>query len=356
MAVSRRETILRRLRSRWRALVCVGFLVVALGAALGLRAEEPRFFRIGTAATAGSYFEIGGVIASAISKPADSPDCERGGSCGVSGLVAVAQATPGSVENLRLVNSGQIESGFAQSDLAGSAYRGQGIFAGEAPMEHLRAIANLFPEALHLVVAANSEIHSFTDLKGRRVSLGEQRSGTLVSARLVLAAAGVAETDMRVEYLRPAQASQEIKDGTLDAFFLVGGYPVPAIRELAVALPIRLIQVDDALLRRVRDQYGHYGATVIPAGSYPGLGEDTASIGFHALWVVSADQQPDLIYDVTKALWNEATGRLIDARIAIGKRIRFDDALTGLTVPLHPGAERFYHEAGMASDAPIARN
>src|SRR5262244_1550403 len=108
MAVSPRET--RNLWHSWRSLVCASFCLTAALAVTAL-AQEPRFFRIGTAATGGSFFEIGGIVAGAISSPTDGPTCERGGSCGVRGLVAVAQATPGSIENLRLVNSGQLESG-----------------------------------------------------------------------------------------------------------------------------------------------------------------------------------------------------------------------------------------------------
>src|SRR2546430_773564 len=109
-------------------------------------AQQAQFFRIGAAATSGTFFEVGGVIASAISKPAGSPACEHGGNCGVPGLVAVTQATQGSVENLRLVAAGQIESGIAQSDIAGWAYAGTGIFAAEGAMQRLRSIASLFPE------------------------------------------------------------------------------------------------------------------------------------------------------------------------------------------------------------------
>src|SRR5438874_13367783 len=143
---------------------CLAFAVVAVLALLGRAApgtaQEMPFFRIGAASTAGSFFEIAGVLASAISKPAASPPCDQGGSCGVPGLVAVAQATPGSVDNLRMVASDQIESGIAQSDVASWAYAGSGIFAGEAPLRKLRTIATLFPERLHLVVRAESPIQT----------------------------------------------------------------------------------------------------------------------------------------------------------------------------------------------------
>src|SRR6202171_4119615 len=126
MTVSPRET--RDVWHSWRGLVCASLLFVTSLCAAAL-AQEPRFFRIGTAATGGSFFEVGGLVAGAISGPAGGPPRERGGSCGVRGLVAVAQATPGSVENLRLVDAGQIESGFAQGDLAGWAYNGVNMFA-----------------------------------------------------------------------------------------------------------------------------------------------------------------------------------------------------------------------------------
>src|SRR5438874_5315572 len=182
MAVSPRETGV--VWHRWRGLVCA-ILFFAAWLCVAALAQEPRFFRIGTAATGGSFFEVGGLVASAISGPAAGPPCERGGSCGVRGLVAVAQATPGSIENLRLVNSGQLESGFAQADLAGWAYTGANIFAEAGQLRQLRAIAGLFPEAAHLVVRADSPIRSLADLAGKSVAVGEAGSGSAADAAVV---------------------------------------------------------------------------------------------------------------------------------------------------------------------------
>src|SRR5260221_2659959 len=138
MTVSPRET--RVVWHSWRGLVCASlFFATSLGAVA--LAQEPRFFRIGTAATGGSFFEVGGIVAGAISSPADGPPCGHGGSCGVRGLVAVAQATPGSIGNLRLIDSGQIESGFAQADLAGWAYTRVHVFTEAGPLCQLPAIA-----------------------------------------------------------------------------------------------------------------------------------------------------------------------------------------------------------------------
>jgi len=219
-------------------LVCASLLFAVL-CSVTAAAEDARFFRIGTAATAGSFFEIGGIIASAISSPPGTPPCGHGGSCGVPGLLAVAQTTQGSLENLRLINNGQIDSGFAQADLAGWAYAGSNIFPDAGPMLKLRAIASLFPESLHLVVLADSPIHSVADLAGKKVALGEPGSGTIANTRVLLAGMNFGDSDLVRAYLPPAEAVEALKTGKIDAFFQVGVVPIPAISELAMTTPIR---------------------------------------------------------------------------------------------------------------------
>jgi uncharacterized protein len=326
------------------------FVLVLLWGLAAPSGQETRFFRIGAAATSGTFFEIGGAIASAISKPADSPPCEHGGNCGVPGLIAVTQATRGSVENLRMIATGQIESGIGQSDVAGWAFAGTGIFAADGPMKNLRAIASLFPESLQLVVRADSPIRSLADLKNKHISLGQTGSGTLADARIILSAAGLTEKDISAEYLRPSAAAGNVTDGSLDGFFLIGGVPVPAIHELASTTPIRLIPIGDDVLGKMKQSSRSYRRSIIPAGTYPGINVETPSLGFYALWIVSADAPEDLIYGITRALWNEATQHLLEAHNAMGRQVRFDSALDGLSVPLHAGAARFYREAGLPID------
>ena len=217
-------------------------------------------------------------------------------------------------------------------------------------MKKLRAIASLFPESLHLVVSAAGPIQTLADLKGKHISLGQTESGTLVDARIVLAAGGLTEKNLSPEYLRSGTAAASLSDGTIDGFFLIGGVPIPAIRALAATTPIRLVPISDEVLSKMQEKYGPYHRSVIPADTYPGVSVATSTVGFHALWVVSADASDDLIYAITKALWNEATQRLLDAHNPIGKHVRLEDALAGLSVPLHPGARRFYREAGLPVD------
>jgi TRAP transporter TAXI family solute receptor len=353
-AVAPSHAPLRASRSgrHWWRTARVGLLLAAVTATLPAAAQEPRFFRIGTAATTGTYFQIGGVIASAISNPPGSPECQRGGSCGVPGLIAVAQATQGSLENVQGIASGQLEAGFVQADVAHWAWRGEGPYREKGAVKDLRALAALFPESVHIVVARDSTISAVEHLKGRRVSLGERESGTLADARLVLAAAGLKERDLTAEYLRLAQAATGIGDGSLDAFFLVGGYPVPAITELAASKPIRLVAISDEIAAKLRRDFKFFGRSTIPGDTYRALDEATATLDIRALWATSATLPDELVYNVLKALWTDQTRKLLEARHPLGKRIRVETALEGIDIPLHPGAERFYRELGMPIDTP----
>jgi hypothetical protein len=213
-------------------------------------------------------------------------------------------------------------------------------------MPRLRAIASLFPEVLHVVVRSDSPIRSIAGLAGRTVAVGETGSGTLVNSKMLLAAAGFGENDVNRKNLRPAQAAEEMKAGTVDAVILAGSYPVPAIEELAAAMPIRLVPITGGVAAKLESQFGFYEPATIPAGSYRNVDTDTPAVGFHALWVVGADADADLIYNITRAVWSEGGARLFAAIGPVGKEIRLADALKGISLPLHPGAERFYREQG----------
>jgi len=309
-------------------------------------AQTPQFFRIGTGGTAGTYYPVGGMIANAISNPPGSRPCDQGGSCGVPGLVATAVASNASVANVNAINGGTMESGFTQSDVAYWAYTGTGIYEGKPKVETLRAIANLFPESFHLVVRKGANVKSFTDLKGKRVSFDEPGSGTLVDARLILAAYGMSEKDVKAEYLKPQQSADKLKDGTLDAFFSVTGYPQGAIAELAAVSGIDLVPIDGPPAEKLINQYKFFGKDRIPENTYKGVAAvDTVSV--NALWVTSSKQSDDLIYKIVQALWNDNTRKLLDAGHAKGKTIQLSTALVGVGIPLHAGAEKFYREKGV---------
>jgi len=328
-----------------RTALLGGLGTVALGGA-PVGAQDITFFRIGTGATAGTYFPIGGLIANAISNPPGSRSCADGGSCGVPGLVATAVASNGSVANAGAIAAGTMQSGFVQSDVGYWAFTGTGIYEGRPKADTLRAIASLYPESFHLVASKASGIKSVKDLKGKRLSLDEPGSGTLVDARLILAAYGLTEKDLKAEYLKTQQAADKLKDGALDAFFSVSGWPYGAISELAATTGIDLVPIDgpeaDALVKK----YSFFGTDDIPDGAYKNVaGVKTVSV--NAIWTTSTKQTDALIYAVTAALWDPSTRKLLDSGHAKGKSIKLDTALRGIGIPLHPGAEKFYKEKGL---------
>ncbi len=320
--------------------------VATLVGATVVGAQQMSFFRIGTGGTAGTYFPIGGLLANAISNPPGSRECDKGGSCGVPGLIATAVASNGSVANINGIVGGSLESGLTQSDVAYWAYSGTGVFEGKPKVEELRAIANLYPETIHLVARKGSGIKSPADLKGKRVSLDEPGSGTLIDARIVMGAYGVTEKDVKAEYLKPNAAGDRLRDGALDAFFFVGGYPTGAISELATSAGIELVPITGPEAKKILADYKFFGPDKVPDGTYKDVGA-TETISVNALWVTSAKQPEALIYGVTKAIWNDNSRKLLDAGHAKGKVIRKETALDGVGVPLHPGAETFYKEIGL---------
>jgi len=313
------------------AALTLGGVVLAAGLAF---AQAPAFFRIGTGSIGGIYYPLGGLIAGAISTPPQ--------------LIATAVVSNGSVANVSAIVGGAVQSGFVQADVAYWAYSGTGVYQGLPKVEELRSIANLYPESVQLVVRKASNVKSVADLKGKKVSLDEPGSGTLLNAKAILAAFGVGEKDISAEYLRPDQVADKMKAGSVDAFFFTGGFPAAAISELAsTGAGIDILPITGAPAETLAKAFPFFAAGDIPAGTYKGVGAvRTVAVGAH--WMTSARVSSDTVYAVTKALWSDKTRAALDAGHPKGKLIQKATALSGLQgVPLHPGAERFYREAGL---------
>ena len=233
-------------------------------AASGIPAfAQQKFFRIGTGGTGGTYYPIGGLIANAISTDK---------------VNVSAVATNGSVANVNGIVGGSMESGFSQADVNFWAFTGTGIYEGKPKVEELRAIANLYPESVHIVVKKGLGIKSVADLKGKRVSLDEPGSGTLVNARAILAAYGLTEKDIKPEYLKQQQCAEKLKDGSLDAYFQTTGYPQGTLTELAATNGFELLPIDgpEAATRCWRSTSSS-PRTRFPAGVY----KDVAGVKTH---------------------------------------------------------------------------
>lgn len=307
-------------------------------------AQELSLFRIGTGGIGGTYYPIAGLVAQAISNPSGS--CASGDSCGVPGLVAVAQSSSGSVANVKDIAAGRIESGFVQSDVAFWAYAGIEAFEEDGRQGSLRAIANLYPESFHIVVRQDSGIARVTDLLGKRVALDEVGSGTLVGAQLVLQAFGLTEDTIEVAYLKSDDAIEKLVAGELDAFFLIAGYPAKVVQWANENTQISLVPVSGAPIDALVEGNPFLHIDKIPAGVYRGVGE-VQTLSVAAQWITREDIGAETVRGILRALWRSDARRLLDRGHAKGRVIRLETALEGIGIPLHEGALRFYREIGL---------
>lgn len=333
-----------KMTTKFAAAAIVGAMTAGTASA-----QDMQFFRIGTGSAGGTYFPIGGLIANAISNPPGSRPCEEGGNCGVPGLVAIAQSTNASAHNVNAVQAGQMEAGMTGAATLHFAYHGTEVFEGNEKPD-LRVIANLFPEDLHLVLPEGSELASLKDLEGKRVGIAQAGSGTQIAIELILATQGITRDNIDEAELNNTQSAERLADGQLDAYFYAAGTPVAAMIQLDNTQGMELYNWSEEELQAGNEAVPYYIKSVIPAGTYPGVEYDVDTLAVSGMLVTNANQDEQLIYDITKALWSDTARNLLDSGHPKASVITLDSALEGVDgigVPLHPGAERFYKEQGM---------
>ena len=326
------------------ALAAAGLMLAG-----NIAAQEMIFFRIGTGAAGGTYFPIGGIIANAISNPPGSRECDKGGNCGVPGLVAMAQSTNASAHNVNAIQAGQMEAGLSGAATLHFAYNGIGKFEGNAKSD-LRVIANLYPEDLHLVLAKGASLKNVGDLKGKRVGIAQAGSGTQIAVELILGDHGVNRDNIDEAELNNSQSAERLADGQLDAYFYAAGTPVAAMIQLDNTKGMELYSFTDEEVTMANKTVPYYIPSKIPAGTYPGVPYDVNTVAVSGIFVTNANVDEELIYGITKAMWSDTARKLLDNGHSKGKVITIETALDGLAgigVPMHPGAERFYKEMGM---------
>jgi hypothetical protein len=313
------------------------------------QAQDMKFFRIASGSAGGTYFPMAGLLAQVISNPPGARTCAKGGNCGMEGLVAIAQSAHGSVANVNSLKSDQIESGFAQSDVTFWAYNGSGPFKGKEPLKKLCVLGSLFPEHVHVVAGVDRKVKSVMDLKGKKVAMGLPASGALVGARLVVGSYGLDEKkDFTPEYVKSKTGADKIRDGHLDAFITVTGYPNASVTEMASTQGAMLVPVEglarDALIKKAP----FYSADVIPGGTYKGNPKDTQTVTVSALWVSRNNLPADLHYGVVKGLFgNKKAAKILSNGHAKGKSITIKTHNVGVPIPYCEGAAKFYKEAGV---------
>ena len=319
--------------------ILIGTLVAGLAVLTGCgdssgNKKKTAFVSIGTGSETGVYYPAGGAIAEIVNQ-----------STAIHGVKASAQTSKGSVDNINSVLAGNIQFGIAQSDAQFNAV--QGLAAWESnPQSGLRSIFSLHPEAVTLVAAVDSGINTLADLKGKRVNLGEPGSGTRGNAEAVLKTAGIALSDLAAaESLNAREAPRVLQDNRIDAFFYTVGHPAGAIKEATSgtrALKFISITGMDDLLK----QYPYFRKTTINKEFYPkAQGENAETFGFITTVVTSADVSEDVVYNVVKSVFENLDA--YKSKHPALKNLKAEEMVKGGTAQLHPGAERYFKEAGL---------
>lgn len=312
----------------WLAGWVAAGLLVASGAALA----ADKFVNVLTGGTSGVYYPLGVALTQIYGEA-------------MPGTKVTAQATRASAENLNLIQAGRGEIGFTLGDALSDAVHGEAEAGFKAPLDKLRTVARIYSNYVQIVATADSGIRTLADLKGKRISVGAPKSGTELNARAVLKAAGLSYADFaKVEYLPFGQSVELMKNRQLDVTLQSAGLGVASLRDLASSLKTVVVPIPADVVAKVGD--AAYQSAVIPANTYEGQGADVPTVAIANFLVTSAEVSNDTVYTMTKSMFQHLD-HLVAAHAA-AKAIRADAAANGaLPAPLHPGAAKYYREAGL---------
>ena len=326
-------------------LTLAGFAIANFGTAQ--TTAQHIAFVIATGSTGGTYFPIGQAIAGIVSHPPGVARCDSAGACGPAGLVASVRSSDGSIANIRDVQTGRADGGLAQSNIVAEAVAGKGDFRRDGAARHVRMIADLFPEDVHLIAATRAHIRRVNDLRGKRVVIGARESGTVSTTREILAAYRLGEHEIHAIYAPPELAATRLQKGEVDAVFFVGGTPIEFVRSLLSGGKAMLVPIDGPGRKRLVAEGKGLSAETIAADQYPGLRKPLETVGVHAVLIVNDSASPDIVYGMTRALFNPANRGLLDEAHPAARYIRLENATKSVPAPLHPAAARFYREMGI---------
>lgn len=312
-------------------LVLMSLVLIAEGQTV----EEKQYMGIATSDPAASYYPVGAGISSVLTKY-------------VPGMSNVTVETTGSaIENGRLVGSGSDEIGFSTSFSSYRSYNG----IGTEPQPNIRLWFSYAPTAFHIVVGKNSTIKSLNDLKGKKVSVGPPGSGTALEAEDLFTEFGLKSGDkleITIQNLTFSEAGNALRDGNIDAFFAEQGMPSAVIIDLAVSGKIRLLSVPDNIINSIVEKKTYYKPVIITAEMYEGLDQQTNTIGAINLTIINSELSDDLVYEMTKAVFEHADE--IAEKHPSAKYINIENAVAVKSIPYHPGAIRYYKEVGVWKD------
>ncbi len=310
---------------------------------------EPVTFRIGTGGSAGTYFPIGTLLSRSITQA----NLQIEGAANTdSHVIAIAQRSNGSVANVTDIENGLLEGALSQADVAHWAYHASGPFSDDQPKTSLRTVASLYPESIHLVARSGSGIKTIQDLIGRSVSIDVFGSGTLYDVRLVLSAFDIKLDDINPVYLKLNDSIDRLRRDQLDAFIVVAGYPVQQITDLVDEGKASIVAIEGPSVMGLIEDYSFFSVDTMPAGTYQNE-PAVNTLAVSAQFIVSETLDNELVYQITKTLWSDRSTELLKNGHPKGKAISIENAVVGVSIPLHPGAKRFYEELSIdTSSAP----
>jgi TRAP transporter TAXI family solute receptor len=307
--------------------VCVAVLFLMGAVATVYSADN---LVLATGGTAGTYYPFGGAMAKIWNSK-------------IKDMNVTAQTSGASAENVRLVNKKEVELALVQSDTLDFAFNATEAF--KEPLKAMNAIAVLYPEVIQVVVAAAGPIKSIADLKGKKVGVGAPGSGTEANFRQLLDAYGMKKEDVNAQFLSFSESAEAYKDKHIDAFIVTAGIPNAGIMDVATQNEIRILNIPADVAAKLTQKYPFLAAVKVPANTYKGQTAEVSTVAVNAVLIAGSSLKEAMVYNLTKALF-ENQADLASAH-AKGKELNMKTAVTGVSIPFHPGAVKYYKEKGM---------
>ncbi len=316
---------------KWFVLVLALVLAISFTASQAL-AEKRRFLSIASGWVTGAYYPFAGAVSRVAWKSLKAKN-----------IKVTAESSGASVANSKLIGKGDTDFALLQNDIAYYAHYGKMMF--DKPISNLLGCMTLYPETIQIVARKDANIKSVADLKGKRVSIGPLGSGTTENAKQILKAWGISEKDLEAQQLKASQAADYMKDGRLDAYFNTTAVGAAHILDTALLVPSVIVPVSGPNAEKLLKEYGFYAKDTVAPGIYKGIDAPVETVAVMAMLAARADLETDIVYLILKAIYEDLDQ--VKKAHAKFKGIDVKNALMGMSIPLHPGAEKYFKEVGV---------
>ncbi len=283
---------------------------------------------VGSGGTTGTYYGFCNVISTVLKEK--------------TGAQLTVQSSGASKANILDIDDGIVDMAIVQNDVMDYAYNGTSLFESDGAIKSFSTLGAVYAEVCQVVARADSGIKTIADLEGKKVSVGDSGSGVEFNAQQILGAYDITFEDIDKQNLSFQASADALKDGKIDAFFCTAGAPTVAITDLSTTTGIVLVEIDAEHLAKLQEGYGFYAAYTVPAGTYNGIDKDSTTVAVKATFIVSNDLDEETVYQLTKAIYENVDDYSHDK----AKEMTLEYAVSSISVPFHPGAEKYYKEVG----------